>query len=142
MYSSRYGDTIAFRMAAGESVHDALIALCRQHGVNGGFVVSGIGMLADPELGYFVGEGRYERRAIPGRFELLALQGNVSLRDGEPMAHLHAMLANEDLSVFGGHLFSAGVGLTLEGALSVVGEPVRMYRVLEAETGLPGLIVE
>ena len=142
MYSSRHGDTIAFRMVAGESVHDALIALCRQHGVRGGFVVSGIGMLADPELGYFVGEGRYERRAIPGRFELLALCGNVSLRDGEPMAHLHAMLANEDLGVFGGHLFSASVGLTLEGALSVVGEPVRMYRVLEAQTGLPGLIVE
>ena len=142
MYSGKYGDTIAFRFVAGEDVHETLLALCRQCGVEGAYVASGIGMLADPELGYFVGEGRYERRVISGRFELLALQGNVSLRDGEPMAHLHAMLAKEDLGVFGGHLFAAKVGLTLEGALGVVGKPVRMYRVLEAETGLPGLIVE
>lgn len=142
MLCTRSGDNLAVRLHAGDDVHGALLDACRGHGVRGGFVISGIGMLSDPELGYFVGNGRYERQAFPGRFELLSLCGNISLKDGEPMAHLHAMLAREDYSVFGGHLCSSKVGLTLEVLILAVPEPARMYRVIEPDSGLPGLIVE
>ena len=142
MYSARYADTIALRLEAGEDVHTTLLDTCRQYDVEGAFVVSGIGMLADPELGYFIEKGRYERRTFPGRFELLNLSGNISLHNDELMAHLHALLANTDYSVFGGHLFNATVGLTLEAQITVVSQPIRMHRKLEQDSGLPGLLIE
>jgi len=141
MYSARTGDVIAARLEIGEDVLPSLLAICRQHGAQGGFAVSGIGMLADPELGFFAGAGQYVKRMFPGNHELLNLSGNFSLRDGELMPHLHAMLSDEEFRVFGGHLFSARVGMTLELQLTVVGAPVRMYRKIE-ESGLPGLYVE
>jgi len=141
MYLARYADTIALRLDIGEDVHPQLLAACTHFNVNGAFVVSGIGMLRDPELGYFAGAGVYEKRVFPGNHELLNLSGNISLRDGELMAHLHAMLADEEYHVFGGHLFAALVGMTLEVQLSVVGAPVKMYRKIEA-SGLPGLVIE
>lgn len=143
MFAKRDHDRLVIRLQAGEDVHESLLGLCREHGVRGGFVVSGIGMLSDPELGFFVNNGQYERQSFPGRHELLNLSGNISLRDGDVMAHLHALLANEDYSVFGGHLFGAKVGLTLEVLIQAVAdEEAKMYRVVEADSGLPGLIVE
>jgi len=52
------------------------------------------------------------------------------------------MCANDDFGVFGGHLIDAKVGVTLELMIHIVGEPVKMYRELEADTGLPGLLIE
>lgn len=141
MYTARSGDLIAVRLEIGEDVHPALLAACAKHGIEAAFVNSGIGMLKDPELGFFAGEGQYVKRSFAGNHELLNLSGNISLRDGALMAHLHAMLADEEFGVFGGHLFGALVGMTLEVQLSIVGAPVRMYRKLEA-SGLPGLVIE
>jgi uncharacterized protein len=142
MFAKRSGNKLIIRLVAGEDVHSSLLSICREHGVHGAFAISGIGMLSDPELGFFVRDGQYERQRFPGRHELLNLSGNLSLRDGELMAHLHALLAHEDYSVFGGHLFEAKVGLTLEVLLQIVPDEVQMYRVVEPECGLPGLIVE
>lgn len=141
MYSARSGNLIAVRLEVGEDVHSSILEACRQHGARGGFV-SGIGMLEDPELGFFIAKGQYDSRVCPGRYECLALTGNVSEKFGELMAHLHAICADKKLSVFGGHVVSAKVGVTLELSISVVDEPVRMYRELESETGLPGLLIE
>ena len=79
MYAVRQADKLAIRLEIGEEVHASLLEACRSHGVAGGFVHSGIGMLNDPELGFFVEKGRYEKQSFPGRHELLNLSGNVSL---------------------------------------------------------------
>jgi len=141
MFSAKMNEIVPFRLHAGEDVHPTLIKLCEQHNLHAGFVSCGIGMLKDPELGYFISKGEYARKIFPGNFELLNLSGNFSLLDGTLMAHIHVMLANDDYSVFGGHLFSAVVGLTLEGYLQGVGK-IEMSRALEDETGLPGLLVK
>ncbi len=142
MHAARTANTIAIRLEPGEDVHASILEACRQHGARGGFVASGIGMLADPELGFFVGKGRYESKRFEGRFECLTLAGNVAEKYGELMAHLHAMCANEEYQVFGGHVIAAQAGVTLEIAIVVIDEPVRMYRELEPDTGLPGLLIE
>lgn len=142
MYSARYGDLLAVRLEAGEEIPAALVELCRAREVRAAFVGHAIGALDDPELGYYVADGKYESRRFPGRFECLGVSGNVSLKDGGLTAHLHAMLSDTDYRVFGGHLLHATVGVTLEAQLSVVGEPVRMYRELEPATGLYGLLIE
>ena len=37
-------------------------------------------------------------------FEILNLNGNISLKDGEPMVHAHIILADQNGNSFGGHL--------------------------------------
>jgi predicted DNA-binding protein with PD1-like motif len=140
--SARGGDLVIARFTAGENVHASILALCRAHRVEGGLIVSGIGALADPVIGYFAGDGNYVTREFPGIHECLSLTGNLSTKDGELMAHLHAIMSDTEFHAFGGHLVKAQVGITLELAISVVGEPVRMYREIEPETGLPGLKIE
>jgi predicted DNA-binding protein with PD1-like motif len=142
MYAARSGNVIAIRLEVQEDVHASILEACRRYGARGGFVTSGIGMLEDPELGFYVAKGDYDSRVCTGRYECLALTGNVSQKFGELMAHLHAICADKKLNVFGGHLISARVGVTLELAITVVEEPVRMYRELETDTGLPGLLIE
>jgi uncharacterized protein len=138
----RQENLVAVRLERGERLPDVLLELYTQYEATGAFIQGGIGMLADVELGYFKSPGQYDHKQFGGRYECLALQGNLSLYDGQPLAHLHAMLANEDYSVFGGHLFSAVVGLTLELKLTLLHAPARMYRVIEADSGLPSLLVE
>ena len=142
MYSAANENAIVVRLIAGEEVIPALLKAMTDHGVEAGFVTSGIGMLADPEFGYFVSKGKYASRTFDGRFECLCLTGNISRKDGELTAHIHGMCADEDYHVFGGHLFQATVGLTLEVMISRVKSPVKMHRELEEETGLAGLLVE
>jgi predicted DNA-binding protein with PD1-like motif len=142
MYSARSGNIIAVRLEVEENVHASILEVCRQHKVRGGYVGSCIGMLEDPELGYYIDKGRYGSKQYEGRFECLAINGNVSEKFGELMAHLHAICADEEFQVIGGHLIDSKVGVTLELKITVVEEPVRMYRELEADTGLPGLLIE
>jgi len=142
MSSARNSDLVIARFTAGENVHASIIDLCQAHGAKGGFIVSGIGALADPVIGYFAGNGNYETQEFPGIHECLSLTGNLSTTDGELMAHIHVIMSDTDFHAFGGHLVEAKVGVTLELAISVVGEPVRMYREIEPETGLPGLKIE
>lgn len=141
MYYAESAGTVAFRLQVGEGVHQSLIQICEKCKISAAFINSGIGMLEDPELGFFVSKGEYAKKVFKGNFELLNLSGNFSQFDGGLMGHLHVMLANEDYSVFGGHLFTAKVGLTLEGYIQSMGTLV-MRRELEAATGLPGLLVE
>lgn len=142
MSSARAGDILVARFTAGENVHASILDLCRAHRVEGGFIVSGIGALADPVIGYFSGNGNYVTREFPGIHECLNLTGNLSLKDGELMAHIHVTMSDTEFHAFGGHLVEAQVGVTLELAISIVGDPVRMYREVEPETGLPGLKIK
>jgi len=139
MLHARDGNNIALRLQVGEEVHTAILAACAEHGLTSAFVVSGIGMLKNPHLGWYdIPQQKYHEQMFEGRHELLNLSGNVSLRDGAPMCHLHVTLADEDYRCFGGHLFRSEVGLTLE-VLLVALPGVDMRREIEPEFGLPGL---
>jgi uncharacterized protein len=142
MKTARQGSLVVARLERGERLPDDLLRLYQELDITGAFVHVGIGMITDVELGYFTGPGQYARKRFTGAYECLAIQGSICLYDGQPTAHLHAMLANEDYSVFGGHLIAAEVALTLELELSTYSLPVRMYRRVEEASGLPGLLVE
>ena len=46
--------------------------------------------------------------------ELLSMDGNLSINNGEPFFHLHTVISGHDYKCMGGHLFSAKVGVTCE----------------------------
>jgi len=139
MQSGESDGVIPVRLERGEDVHSALLAACRRYDLESGFVVSGIGMLEDPELGFLTSPGNYDHRHFTGRFELLNLSGNIARYEGQAHAHLHVTLGNADYTVIGGHLFAAKVGVTVETVMLRVGAPLRMERRMEAESGVAGL---
>ncbi len=101
------------RFDRGELFPKALEEWCAERGVRGGAVVCGIGMLEKTDLGVFDGS-TYAHRIFDEPAEVLSLQGNLSMRDGAPFAHVHASLGLHDFSAVGGHLFGGTVAVTLE----------------------------
>lgn len=101
------------RFDKGESFPSAMESWFGGEGLKGAAVVCGVGMLEEVDLGVFGGVD-YSHLQVARPCEVLSLQGNISLRDGEPFAHVHASLGRDDFSVCGGHLFSGVVAVTLE----------------------------
>lgn len=80
-----------------------------------GAMISAIGGLKDPVLGYFDPERRREtKRTWNGFWELLHLSGNISLMDHQPVVNMKAIISGNDFTPHGGHLFEATVGTTVE----------------------------
>ncbi len=102
----------------------------------GGAQVSAIGALQDPELGCWdLTERVYHKRKFPGVWELLTLEGNLSLLEGKPFLHAHVTLSGADYQVFGGHFFEARVGVVCELFLTPTTAP--LPRIFNPRLGLP-----
>jgi predicted DNA-binding protein with PD1-like motif len=122
------------RIDRGEEIVETLTRFLEEKTVSSGFL-GGIGAVVDPELGLYTMKTReYLRRRFEGEYEIAALTGNVSLLEGKPFAHLHALLSDADCSVIGGHLFEAKVGVTCEITLTVFAEALHRRR--DESTGL------
>lgn len=122
---------------AGQQLHDAYRAFARERGIRAGVVVAGIGMVEDPELGFFDGQ-RYHKRRFPGAHELVSTQGNVAMLEGEPFTHLHVSIAGRDHVALAGHLFEGAVHISHEGCLRVL-EGVALTRERDPATQLASL---
>jgi len=67
--------------------------------------VKAIGAVSRARFGYYDQTGRqYEFLEIPEPLEILALLGNISLKDGKTMVHAHITLADKEGRACGGHL--------------------------------------
>jgi len=123
---------LVVRLEDGEDFFERLQTL----GITAGVIIAGIGMLRDVKLAFWDGRGYIEHH-VEGPVELLSLQGNFSLKEGEPFAHCHVVLGHEDGSVVGGHLMKATVNETNEIVIHKL-SGVKMERKPEP-TGLFGL---
>jgi predicted DNA-binding protein with PD1-like motif len=91
--------------------------------------LSGIGAVRDSVLGYLDTEQRqYVKQEFVDTMELVSLSGNLTLLDGEPFAHCHAVLSDREMRAVGGHLFQATTAPTVEIFLRVYeGEIARQF---------------
>jgi predicted DNA-binding protein with PD1-like motif len=131
-------DVVYGTFEAGRDLRGAYHELMRERSIEAGLVLTGIGMLEDPTLGYFQGDGEYDEHQLEGRYELLATQGDLAYSDGEPFAHLHVTLSGEDHEAIGGHLFEADVLVGHEFGVRVLPEG-SLVRRHDPSTGLKGL---
>jgi len=109
----------------GDSIRECVEHFADIHDIHGA-TVTGIGAVQDPELGYYyLSNGplhhEYKKQEFKAVFELLSLQGNISLRGGKPFLHAHVTLGTPEFLVFGGHLFDAKVGVVVEIFLTPLG---------------------
>ena len=128
MQFQKFGDRYMLRLESGEPVVHTLVAFLKSEKVT--FAnMSAIGAVRWVELGYWNADTKgYEYEEIEEQLELLSLQGNCSLKEGQPFIHAHAVLGRRDFSLLGGHLKEAKVHPTLEVWLRVEEAMVRRTR--------------
>lgn len=127
-------DVRVFRLPTGVELVSALTDYCEGHNIAQAQVL-GLGAVRTPRIGRYAFQTEtYHDFVLEGEWELLALNANVSLKDGEPFVHAHAMLGDAEGQVRGGHLFAAEV-LVAEITLTVLAGPPQ-ERVTDPETGL------
>ena len=108
------------RLDPGEEIVASLTRLVEQEQVQLGSVTA-IGAANDVTIGIFsTQEKQYHARRYQGDYEISALVGNVTRKDGEPYLHLHITIGNPVTGeVHAGHLSSATISATLELFLQV-----------------------
>ncbi len=103
------GRTFLFRVPEDEELVNYVNKFCDKNGIKMA-TLSAIGSLKKAKLGYFdISKGRYEEIDVKDVHELLLATGNVSIKDGKPFSHIHAILGYKDGSVKGGHLIQGKV---------------------------------
>ncbi len=103
------GRTFLFRVPEDEELVSYVNKFCDKNGIKMA-TLGAIGSLKKAKLGYFdIIKGRYEEIDVEDVHELLLAIGNVSIKDGKPFSHIHAILGYKDGSVKGGHLIQGRV---------------------------------
>ncbi|MBU4032755.1 MAG: DNA-binding protein [Candidatus Thermoplasmatota archaeon] len=126
---------VVLKLDDGEDVMICLNIAILDHKIESAFIVAGIGMLRDAEIGFFNGGG-YEKKLLAEPHELTSLQGSISTLD-EVIIHLHCNLADASHRIIGGHLFSAKACVLNE--ILIKKTDVRLGRKLNPDTGLKEL---
>jgi predicted DNA-binding protein with PD1-like motif len=122
------------RLERGENVHATIQAFCDQQGITSGWFTA-LGAINHVELGYYSLEKReYFFKHYQEDCEVVTMVGNCTLVDGVPFLHIHTTISDTENTVFGGHLKSADVAVTLEVQLDSFTEPIE--RTLNEEIGL------
>lgn len=122
---------------AGEEVMRGLVEFAERRAV-GSASFTAVGAFQSAELSFFDPEAKaHVPIPVLEQTEVLALTGNIALKDGQPVAHTHAVLGRRDGSTVGGHVQRATVGPTLEVMVTVYARP--LLRRLDPDRGLPVL---
>jgi len=130
---SRVADVIIARCERGEDLYRSLDRLVRENGVISGSLQV-IGALSRCRLGIFE-NGSYEWVERDGALEIASCMGNVSLKEGTPFVHAHAVLTDHLGTSLGGHVGDGcRVDPTAEIHLTVYEDPIS--RKLETDSGL------
>jgi len=122
---TRYGH--ALKIERGEEIIATLGEFAARAGVRAG-ALSGIGVAADLELGFFDPARREYVREIVG------LMGNISEFEGRPYPHCHIVISGPDFIAYAGHLFRGRVTVTCE--IQIVTDPGVLRRLPSPELGI------
>lgn len=116
----KFSQGYVLRLDPGEEIVASLTRLVEQEQVQLGSVTA-IGAANDVTIGIFsTREKQYHARRYQGDYEISALVGNVTRKEGEPYLHLHITIGNPVTGeVHAGHLTSATISATLELFLQV-----------------------
>lgn len=121
------------RLATDEDWRDQLEGLAADANIHAGWFV-GLGPVRSPELWYDdQSAGRYEPIALDDPMEAAACVGNISLLDGEPFAHTHAVLSDPEGRPIDGHQHAAEV---FAGGVCLVAFDAALERSHDSMTGL------
>ena len=124
------------RLRKGDDLLGALTGICQEMGITLG-EVKAIGAVSQARIGYYHQDTRqYEWLDLPQPREILALEGNISLKDGQPFVHAHIMLSDGEGRAFGGHLADGTLVFAAEFVIQELKADKSLDRQMDEETGL------
>ena len=138
--SFKPGAVMMGRLEKGADIINALETFCAQQQIKAAWV-NVIGALDKATISYYdQKQHQYFHLPLHGEYEIVSCSGNISLKDGNPFAHLHMVLSDTDYVTYGGHLWPGTVSVfaaefvlfTLEGEAG----QADLMRCADIETGL------
>ncbi len=122
---------------------------CKENNIKAG-LVSVIGAVSNVKLGFYDQKTHKYSCFIPGvkgigikekddrftPFEIVGGLGNISLKDGEPFAHIHLIVSDKEGKTYGGHLMPGTSIFAAEIIIQSFDGP-ELYRGFDQITGLP-----
>ncbi|MBU0532464.1 DNA-binding protein [Candidatus Micrarchaeota archaeon] len=125
---------IVLRLDEGEEIMEMLTRICKKENIENA-IFSGIGATREIEIAHFdTKEKKYNSKITEGMFEIVSLNGNVTLLDDEPLVHAHIIVANADFTSYGGHLVRAVISPTCE--IAIIQFKTKIKREKDEKTGL------
>lgn len=126
------------RLERGEEVLPSIVAFCKKQAITCGSFRA-IGAVEKTKIGYYdLTQKKYGQKGYAEAMEVASMTGNISLVDGDPFVHCHAVLsgiaAGTENQPIGGHVFDAIVAVTLEVHLVAFADSV--IRELDDDIGL------
>ena len=98
------GRSLLARLDHGAEIIGQIAEVARERKIKAA-AISAIGALSQAYLGFYDQAGKeYRVRAVEGPVEIASCTGNISLLEGEPFVHAHAVLADSSGRVLAGHL--------------------------------------
>jgi len=130
------GRVIVGRLKKGDDLLFALQQICSSQEIRLG-EIRALGAVKSARIGYYDQDRReYFFVDLSKHLELLALIGNVSIRDGKPFAHAHVTFADSRGEAFGGHLAEGTEVFACEFSISEYLSDTGFERAMDDETGL------
>ena len=129
------GRVVRFRLAKGSDLLGGITDFCAKNKIRCG-TLQAVGATSRTVMGYYnQARRKYVQKTFRGEMEILALAGNVSIKDGKPFPHVHAMMSDTKLLAWGGHLFPGTIVFAAEVCVTELKGPARV-RVPDPQTGL------
>jgi uncharacterized protein len=127
--------TYTFRLKPGQDLWDEIEAFARDHGVQAGCILCGVGSLTHATLRL---ANRDSYNHYQGHFEMVSITGTVSVHG----SHIHIAISDGDGKTLGGHLVpGCKIYTTAEIVLAVFPE-VAYRREMCEQSGYEELVVE
>jgi predicted DNA-binding protein with PD1-like motif len=134
--SVKPGRIVMGRLKKGDDLLGALQQICSGQEIRLGDIRA-LGAVKNARIGYYYQDGReYNFVDLAQHLELLALVGNVSIKDGKPFLHAHVTFANSQGQAFGGHLAQGTEVFACEYTITEYLSNAPFERVHDDETGL------
>jgi predicted DNA-binding protein with PD1-like motif len=130
------GRSFLGRLAKGDDLLQSLEKLCQEYNITLG-EVRVLGAVTRARVGYYdQGKREYYFLDFDQPLEILALVGNISLKDDQPMVHAHVTLGDTAGRSFGGHLGEGTPVFACEFAIYEHLADQALTRQYDPETGL------
>lgn len=128
MRYQRFNDTYVLRLEKGEEVVSCLKNFCEKEKIVLGSI-EGLGATNHLVVGlYDLDQKLYHKKEFNEAFEITSLLGNISSMNDEIYLHLHINVADENMKVYGGHLYECVISATCELFVRVIEGKVDRFK--------------
>ena len=110
----KFDNVYALRLDRGEEIVESIKKFVKTENITLAHM-EGIGATDDITIGiYNLEKKEYIKKNFKGLWEIVSLNGNITVMNGEPYLHIHICCSNAEGEMVAGHLNDARIGVTGE----------------------------